>query len=184
MVLATIDSQYAVLERGGRCPWYAGRAGSSWSFARCVQRQGPSAAAVHQHARLHPRRGAEAFPWSRLFVRPSGFPSCFTRTVRAKFPCRGAEADSHGLLNSKATETPQLRVDKVVDAPICRSCTSSFSCRDAEADPHGLVDHGDYPVFSSTIPAPCVDRFMRNEARSQLLVGSCAQAQGHDFPRH
>ena len=44
-------------------------------------------------------------------------------------------------------ETPQFRVDKVVDAPVCRSCVSSFSCRDAEADPHGLVDHGDSPVL-------------------------------------
>ena len=41
------------------------------SHARCVQRQVPwlrSAVAVHQQGCLHPRRGAEAFPWSRLFV--------------------------------------------------------------------------------------------------------------------
>ena len=41
------------------------------SQARCVQRQVPwlrSAVAVHQQGCPHPRRGAEAFPWSRLFV--------------------------------------------------------------------------------------------------------------------
>ena len=43
---------------GGRCPWYASRAGSS------------SAVAVHLCGRLHPCRGAEFIPWSRQFVRP------------------------------------------------------------------------------------------------------------------
>ena len=54
------DSTVAVLGQGDRCPWYEGRAGFSKSFARCVQRQVPSASAVHQQGRLHPRRGAEA----------------------------------------------------------------------------------------------------------------------------
>ena len=47
------DSTVAVLGQGDRCPWYAGRAGSSKSCTRCVQRQVPSAAAVHQQGRLH-----------------------------------------------------------------------------------------------------------------------------------
>ena len=65
----------------------------------------------------------------------------------ADFPSRGAKADFHGLAVQQTIETPQLRVDKVVDDPIWRSCLSSFSCRDAEADPHGLVDLGGSPVL-------------------------------------
>ena len=65
-----------------------------------------------------------------------------------QIPCRGADADSHNLAVQQTIETPQLRVVKVVDAPVCKSCTSSFSCRDAEADPRGLVDHGDSTVVS------------------------------------
>ena len=71
-------------------------------------------------------------PWSRRFVRPSGFPSCFTLCSmslfagRADFPCRVAEADSHGLGFHQTIEIPQLRVGKVVDAHICRSCSASW----------------------------------------------------------
>ena len=72
------DSTVAVLGQGDRCPWYAGRVCRSCrffqSFARCVQRQVPSAAAVHQQGRLHPRRGAEVFPWSILLVGPKKSP--------------------------------------------------------------------------------------------------------------
>ena len=46
------------------------------------------------------------------------------------FPCRVAEACSHG---------PGCSADPVLHA-------RSHPCRDAESDPHGLVDHGDSAV--------------------------------------
>ena len=151
------DSPVAVLDRGDRCLWYAGRAGSSKSFARCVQRQVPSTAAVHQRGRRHPRRGAEAFPWSKLFVR-----SCFTRCrcpflqVVQIFPVVvQRQIHSHGLYVQQAMETP----------PVARG------------------QGGRCPYLQVVrVPVPCVDRFVRHEGRSQLLVGSRAQAQGHGFP--
>ena len=80
-----------------------------------------------------PCRGAEFIPWSRQFVRP-GFPQLLQMVVdvpvyrSCNSPCRSAEADSPGLAVQQTTETPQLRVDKVVDASICRSCKSSVPC--------------------------------------------------------
>ena len=53
MVLATINSPVGVLERGDRCPWYAGRAG----FSRCPLCATTGALvtfAAHQQGRLHP----------------------------------------------------------------------------------------------------------------------------------
>ena len=159
-------------------PWYAGRAGSSKSFARCVQRQVPSTAAVHRQGRHHPFRGAEAYPRDQAVLQTIEVPLFpYTRwlvslfTDRANFHCRGAEADSHGLAVQQTIETPQLRVNNLVDALTCRSCTSSFSCRDAEADSHGLVDHGDSPAAlrrGGYVPGVKVCE----------LVGPCAQAQG------
>ena len=40
-------------------------------------------------------------------------------------PCRGAEADPMVQTIQQTTEIPQLFLDKVVNAPICRSCRSS-----------------------------------------------------------
>ena len=55
---------------------------------------------------------------------------------------------------------PQFLVCKVIDVPVVQ----------VERVPSAFVEE--------TAVLRCVDRFMRHEARSQVLVGSCAQAQG------
>ena len=59
------------------------------------------------------RRGAEAFPWSRLFVGPSRFPvapqhgdRCPSCAGRAGHSCRGAEADPRGLVGHGDSQSP------------------------------------------------------------------------------
>ena len=39
------------------------------------------------------------------------------------------------------------------------------------------------PVVEETAVLRCVNRFTVHEARSQVMVGSCAQAQGQGLPR-
>ena len=56
---------------------------------------------------------------------------------------------------SLTMEIPQFFIGKVIGAPV---------------------------VQIERVPVPCVDRLTQHEACSQLLVGSCAQAQGHGFP--
>ena len=100
--------------------------------------------------------------------------------------CRGAEADSHGLDSSAdhrnspvapqdipvvsprlipmvsfTIDIPQFFIDKVIDAPVVQ----------VERVPSAVVEDS---------RVRCVDRFMRHEARSQLMVGSCAQAQDQE----
>ena len=71
---------------GGRCPFVAGRA-------------------------VLPCRGA---PWSRLFVRPSGFPSC--TCTRCSMPCYAGPC---GIpMVSLTLEVLQFFIDKVIVAPI------------------------------------------------------------------
>ena len=155
------DSSVAVLGQGDRCPWYASRAGSSSCCPLC--------------ATTGALRSCSSSTWSSTpLSRCRGFP--MVQTVRQT-------TGIHQLLHT------------VIDAPICRSCT--LSCRDAEADLHGLVDHRHFPVLhrqghrrsccegrtsfkcrrGGDSRAPVV-RFMRHEVRSQVMVGSCEQAQG------
>ena len=107
---------------GDRCPWYAGRAGSSESFARLCNDRCP--AYVPQLPLIY-----------KVVFTPVEVQSCS--------PWLADHRDS------------PVAVHMVVDAPV---------------------------VQVERVPVPCVDRFMRHEARFQLLVGFCAQAQGHGFP--
>ena len=44
-----------------------------------------------------------------------------SRCLRSRFPCRGAEADSHGLAVQQTKVIPQLQfLDKVIDGPVVR----------------------------------------------------------------
>ena len=96
------DSTVAVLDRGDRCPWYAGRAGSSKLLPVVCNDRLPSTTAVHQQGRHLPFRGAEAYPHDQAVQQTTEIPLLpYTRwlislfTGRADFPCRGAEVDSH-----------------------------------------------------------------------------------------
>ena len=105
---------------------------------RCVQRQVPSTAAVHQQGRHLPFRGAEADSHG-LTVQADHRDSPLLYTMVdvpvalvVHIPCRGAEADSHGPdCFSDHRYFPVARVDKVVDAPVCRWC-EFHGCRRGE----------------------------------------------------
>ena len=125
------DSSVAVLERGDRCPWYAGRAGSSKSFARCEQRQVPSAAAVHQHqqGRLHSCRGAVFDPYGSsiqqtpvavhtvVHVPVAQVVQIFPVVVQMPIPM---------VQTARLTmEIPQFVFDKMIDVPVVQYRASS-----------------------------------------------------------
>ena len=67
-----------------------------------------------------------------------------------RFPCRGAEAGSHGPdCSSDHRDSPVAR-EQGDRCPCYAGCVSSTGrhhpCRDPEADPRGLVEHGDSAV--------------------------------------
>ena len=137
MVLATIETPPVLLRQGGQCPYYAGRAdfhlcafvvlcGHGMCMAGLLVTLHPAVCSLRRRQQWQYTAGftgdeAPCAVFNFPFVRPkmrdimAGFDE---KDSQAVHPCRGAEADSHGLDCSADHSCSPVAVHVVVDVPV------------------------------------------------------------------
>ena len=152
-----------------------------------MQRQVPSTAAVHQHGRHHPFRGAEAYPHDQAVQQTIEIPVAVFKVVDVPvalvvlvvhIPVVAQRRLLMVQTFRRTKKLPQL-LDMVIDVPVYW-CVD-FPSRGAEADSHGLA------VQQTIETQLCVDKGGRCPiCRSCMSSFSCrdAEADPHGLVDH